>query len=179
LLKKEIRILGIGKSKKPGKQTIVIGAIFRGNRWLDGIIKCALQPRKTDSVRTLAQAITNCRQYTQLRAAILSREWLSVWTSHDLLALSKKIEPPVIAIDTSTSSRMTGKKIGRERAHRTGVSRYLVNDQHRPLRVLATKLNYAETVEILSIASTGNNAIPEAVRVAQLIADRASNLRID
>lgn len=97
-MKKESRILGLSVSEVAGKEIAVIGVVFRGNQWLDGIITCALRSSNPDNVKNLARTITGCKQYSQIRTVILARERFALGTRNDVSALSNIINLPVMAI---------------------------------------------------------------------------------
>jgi endonuclease V-like protein UPF0215 family len=175
-LKRESRILGISASKAIEKQIPVIGVVFRGNQWLDGIITCRLLSRNPNNVSILAHAITECKQYSQLHAIILAREWLSVGTRVDLSSLSDRINLPVIAIVSYERARAVRRAQTRKRSRSAVTNYYRVKVRGNSLSVLATRLSLAETSEILSLACVKGSMIPEPVRVAELIASRVANL---
>lgn len=172
-MKKESRILGISASETIGKQIAVIGVVFRGNQWLDGIMVCHLRPLNPDNVSTLARAIIKCKQYSQIHAVILASERFSPRTHIDVTALSNVINRPIIMI-VGSRSRQIGKNQKRSRS--TLPNYYRVKLSGKSLSVLATKLSFTETSEILSLACVKGSIMPEAVRVAQLIARHASDL---
>jgi endonuclease V-like protein UPF0215 family len=173
-LKKESRILGISAFEKAGKEIAVIGVIFRGNQWLDGVIACHLQPRNPENVSVLARAILKCKQYSQLHAVILANEQFSPTSRIDVTSLSATIDRPIIAIVRKKPALVERKH--QKRAGFTLPNYYRVKLSGKYLSVLATKLSLTETSEILSVACVKGSTMPEAVRVAKLIACHASDL---
>lgn len=176
-MKRESRILGISASKAIEKQIPVIGVVFRGNQWLDGIITCTLRSKSPDNVPVLAHAITECKQYSQLHAVLLARSRFSGATHVDLSSLSDSISLPVIALVSYRRARAVREaQVGKESRSSTATKHYRVRVRDNLLSVIATRLSHAETSEILSLACVNDSMIPEAVRVAELIANRIGNL---
>jgi len=166
LLKKEVRILGLSATPGKKKQTLVIGVVFRGNLWLDGILTGLLKLNKHDHVSGISRAIMQSKQYSQLRAVILSREQLIPGEKIRMTDLARRIKVPVICIIREPRGRAT-KTQGRGPSN---ANRYdlVVNGQRVP--VLAVGLSHEGTQDIFSVACTPKWKIPEAVRVADLIA---------
>jgi len=97
LLKKEIRILGLSSPRESLFKPI-IGAIFRGSWWLDGIVTY-LPPKLTKSnVPRLATALRETKQYSQIQVAIFSREDILEHKFEDYRRLSELVEFPIFAI---------------------------------------------------------------------------------
>ncbi len=166
MLKKEIRILGIGAATRNKKQILMIGVVFRGSLWLDGILTCLLKLDEQDHVSNISRAIMRSKQYPQLRAVILSREQLVPGENLDLSDLKRRINLPVIAI--AKNNRSTAKK----RKQLLDVNHYDLTLNGKRLHILAAGTSHEMAQEILSICCTQNQKIPEAVRVADLIADQ-------
>lgn len=156
MLKKEIRILGLSSSSNRRKKVPVVGVVFRGSSWLDGVFTCILEPGRRDYLSDLARAIMQSRQYSQVHAVILSREDLVAGTRINVSALAHKVSLPVISLIERSNPR-------RAKGH------YLFAMRGRPILVRAAGISYARTREVFSIGCAGNHRIPEAVRVADLM----------
>ena len=178
MLKKETRILGLSGLEVVGNRILVIGVIFRGNRWLDGIIACSLRPRNSNDMLPVAQAIIACKQYSQIRAVILRHEQRALGTSTRVLSLSNKINLPVIAIISYGPPRTRGRFQRKKRSSPAMTTYYRVKVQGKSLSVLTTKLSITETSEILSLACVKGSVFPEAVRIARLVAHSVSKSHI-
>lgn len=161
-----------------GGRIITVGVVFRGNRWLDGIITCLIDSRRHDGVRRLAGTILRCRQYSQIHSVIFSTEWPSIWNPSQFVTLSSKIKLPVIIMVTKTTSTHHPKRVaGTKPPYMMATTSCRTSMDHESLFLFKTKLNLAEANEILSLTCSKGSAIPEALRVAQLIAERIADLK--
>lgn len=166
MLKKEVRILGLSATPREKKQPLVIGVVFRGNLWLDAILTCLLELNKHDHPSAISRAIVQSKQYSQLRAVILAREQLIPSENIQPTDLARAIRLPVICIIRKPRSHPTTKQSkGSPEANRYDL---LVNGHHVP--VLGVGVSHKGAQEIFNVACTPNRKIPEAVRVADLIA---------
>ena len=170
MLKREIRILGISApTTVPRKSQSIptVGVVYRGNLWLDGVFTCLLRPDDRDYLSTLARAIVQSKQYSQIRAAILSREQLIPGTRADITALAHRIKLPALAIAERTHARSARR---REHKRSSKAARYMIKIQGKPVWVWASGLTQDRAREIFSLGCAEKHNVPEAVRVADLIA---------
>jgi len=173
LIKKEARILGLAASTRRLKRVPVIGVVYRGSLWLDGMFKCQVQGDRPGRLSGLVKAIVQSRQYTQIHAVILSREDLALGVRIDISSLSRKINLPVLSIVRKTTSFQRGST--------TKVERLRLDVAGRRVLVGAAGLSMEEAEEIFAVACTSGEWLPEAVRVAQIVAeqaDRCENLPV-
>ena len=159
LLKKEIRILGLSAPCKASFESVVVGAVFRGNLWLDAIITCRLEGSRRRYLSNLATAVRNSKQYSQVRAAIFSRENILPLEIEDFRALGKMINFPVFALCKEPHRKL-------EKRHE--IISLRGNKIHTPVWVFGEE--HARAKEILSLACRNESQVPEAVRAADLIA---------
>lgn len=174
-LKKETRILGISGTAE-SKRRLIICVIYRGRLWLDGVITCVLE-KGGDPLQKLSRLIVRCSQYRQLRAIILSLEEGVLEDEHDVIRLARKANLPVISLNLKPQMHSANRKNqSRNRPSIAGgISRYNVKLGGKRIPVLVCgDINYQMTEEILRLTCANNNSIPEAVRVANLIAKQAS-----
>lgn len=166
MLKKEIRVLGLSASREKKGRTIVVGVVFRGQSWLDGVLTCSLEAGRHDNVSILSREIVRCRQYSQLHAIIVSGGRMPI-SDLDVAQLEHRVKLPVISIVGSNRRVRVGNKGQRMQHHRL-----LVNGKR--LVVSAKGVHVEKVQEILTTVSAPGSGIPEAVRVANLIADRVN-----
>ncbi len=171
MLKKEVRILGVSAPPKKMEAIPAIGVIFRGNLWLDGMLTCFLKPNRRDYLSDLARAIIRSKQYSQLRAVILSREQLVPGETLDVTDLADRINLPVISIIKEPRFQIRMNHSGRKRSNLT---RYKVGIRGKQVTVLAAKISYEQAKQIFAVSCAKGHRIPEAVRVAELIAKHVS-----
>jgi len=149
----------------------VIGVVFRGHLWLDGIIMCVLRPNQRANLPVLAHAITQSKQYSQIRAVILSPRLLTSRIRIGMAPLANTVGLPVMCVGRRASDRTNrSRDTKRKRSALTNHLRIRIGSKY--LSVLITGINDpAKTREILTLACATNSQSPEVVRVAELIAD--------
>jgi len=168
LIKKEARILGLAAASGRQQQIPVIGIVFRGNLWLDGIFTCQIRPKEPDCVLGVVSAIVQSRQYSQIHAVILPREVLVPGVRFDISDFSHKINLPVISITRMALYR-------KEPTHRKPILKSITDYfgfkiAGRWVPVKVSGISREETREIFAVACVDGQQIPEAVRVAKMVA---------
>ncbi|HYW02073.1 MAG TPA: hypothetical protein VE862_11435 [Candidatus Acidoferrum sp.] len=156
MLKKEIRILGLATTDLRRERRLV-GIIFRGNLWLDGILTCSFDTH-TDYISDIAQTILKSRQYSQIRV-IISRETLLPKGIQDLRKLNIKTHLPTISIKSHSQSTTTKSRPRCLRIHRG----------RRKIILHTLELDKEFACEIFLVGCRGNSLTPEALRIAELI----------
>jgi len=165
LLKREARILGLSASRK-GRRIFVFGVVFRGSLWLDGIVTCAIEEDKQDYTSQIATTLKRSKQYSQLHAIILMKNPLTRGLEIDVTELARKTKLPIITQVSPKGSRRRKQRMQGPRYYEL-----FVNGKH--VSVLAEGVT-REGAERLFTVSSGVGKIPEAVRVADLLAKVAS-----
>ncbi len=89
-LKPEQRILALTIVKVQGKHRFLLGIVYRGNRWLDGII---FEPLGRKRALGMAQTVQKSPYFKELRYIMLRRHNTS---QIDGRRLNKELELPVI-----------------------------------------------------------------------------------
>jgi endonuclease V-like protein UPF0215 family len=170
LLKKETRILGISAPEGKLRSTPVIGVVFRGNMWVDGLTTCWFKPRDNHLIQ-LAQAILRTRQYSQLHAVILAREKLAPHARIDLVELSRRIKLPVIAI---IRRKRSGKMVRVKPSIRHSMKIFDIEVHGGSLSIKAANIDREAARELFEVTCSDNYSIPEAVRISDLITKHLS-----
>ena len=174
-MKHEIRILGIDDSPfekfKKGK-VLVVGTVFRGGDWLDGMLSTKVTIDGDDSTDKLILMINKSKFKTQLRAIVINGIALGGFNVIDLEKLSKKTRIPVIAV----VRRMPDFRKIEKTLDKLGMkSKYkLIQNAGTPLKFRKVYFQFKGTTEqdareILRISCT-HSFIPEQIRAAHLIA---------
>lgn len=171
MLKKEARILGLSATARRKNRIMVVGAVFRGRSWLDGILTCSLDLTSPSHISRISRTIMTSKQYSQLHAVILSRQQSVLRGSIDVAKLARKIKLPVISIEKNRRATIKQAK----ESLRTNHYDFTVNQKR--LSVLASGISLERAQEIFTVACTPDNVIPEAVRVANLLAEQGFCLR--
>lgn len=100
-MKKESRILGIDDAcfdKFKDKEVLVIGTIFRGGLWLDGLVSTYVKVDGDDSTAKLIEMINKCKFKPQLQCIMLDGIALGGFNVVDVLKLNKKTNIPIIVV---------------------------------------------------------------------------------
>lgn len=186
VIKPEIRVLGVddGVFTPHSKGLVpVVGVVFRGGYWLDGVMHTRVRVDGFDATDKIASMILNSPHYKQLRVVMLNGVTFAGFNVVDIKELNEKTRLPVITV---TRDKPDLKEI-------RAALRNLPKSEER----WKTILNTGETFEvptrtksekvyvqiagileedakkILRLTST-RSSIPEALRVAHLIASGIS-----
>ena len=186
VIKPEIRVLGVDDGKfipHSKAQVPVVGVVFRGGYWLDGVMSTQIRVDGFDATAKIGSMVTNSPHYKQLRVIMLNGITFAGFNVVDIKALNTQTNLPVIAV--------TSRKPDLTRVH--AALKNLPNSQERwnavvnageifPVLTRGGKQRiYVEVagvakeiaVEILRLTAT-RSKIPEALRVAHLVASGIS-----
>jgi endonuclease V-like protein UPF0215 family len=97
-IKKEIRILGLSACKIYS-YFIIIGVIYRGSKWLDGVFLS--KTTKKNLTQTLIKMITGSKHFQQIRIIILHNELFPKNSLLDLNELFENTSKPIILISNN------------------------------------------------------------------------------
>lgn len=181
-MKPEIRAIGIDDGQfvpHSKSQVLVVGIVFRGGYWLDGVMSTQISNDGLDGTKRISTMILESPHYKQLRVIILNGITFAGLNVVDIQELNAKTGLPVIAV--------TSRKPNLAEVH--AAINHLPDSQKRWSAVLnAGKLYSLKTKngknkiyfevagisksiaeEILLLTST-RSKIPEALRVAHLVA---------
>lgn len=185
-IKPEIRILGLDDGafmpRTTGKADVV-GVVFRGGRWLDGVMRTEVTIDGLDATKKISGMVTESPHYEQLRVLMLSGITFAGFNVVDIRGLFESTSLPVIALT-------------RERPDLEGVRRALENLPDQAVRwravqnagdvfqikirsgaapvyvqVAGVSMGDAERIVRLSCTRSG---FPEPLRVAHMIASSLS-----
>lgn len=132
----------------------VVGVVFRGSLWLDGIITCAITLDECNPTTQLSSAIIDSRHYTQLRAVILSDHKIGKHEL-DIETLTSKIRRPIIVLRPVKST--------------IPMKKYRFQFRGRRLTVRASGTDMNMIKDVFRIGCAPDSPVPEALRVAGLI----------
>ena len=97
-VKKEIRTLGLAaKSTGSEGEFLVVGVVFRGSLWLDGVMRTTAHT--ADITDGSAEMITASRHHPQIRAILVHGDLLYDGCTIDPFNLSRETMRPVIALN--------------------------------------------------------------------------------
>lgn len=175
MFKKEIRIIGIddapfNKFKKGS--VLVVGTIFRGGEWCDGILSTKVAVDGNNSTKKLIEMINKCKFKPQLRCIALDGIALGGFNIVDVKELNKKTKIPVMVVirryPDFKKIEETLKKLNKYHKYRLIEKAGAVN-KIGDIFVQLSGLNLEQARSILKITCT-RSLIPEPIRVAHLIA---------
>ncbi len=175
MLKKEIRVLGIDDSpfKKFQKDNVlVVGTIFRGGIFLDGVLSTKVNIDGNDATKKITGMINKCKFKPQLQCIFLNGIAVAGFNVIDILNLNKKTKIPVIAIIRKMPDI---KKIRETLIRINKKSKIKLIEKAGPVipigKIYAqlAGISVEKAKEILEIACT-RSLIPEALRISHLIA---------
>jgi endonuclease V-like protein UPF0215 family len=176
LIKKETRILGLGVPTGAFRQIPVVGVVFRGSLWLDGVLSCRIPTDRPDSLTGLVQAIARSRQHSQIHTVILHGQDLSSKIRIDISDLSHKIALPVISISRRPIHWKERRAQTKRHTPKSKLDYFPVKTAEGIVHVQVTGLSHEEVREVFAIGCAGGQRIPEALRVAEMVAKQATKL---
>jgi endonuclease V-like protein UPF0215 family len=191
-VKREIRIVGWDDApfRFTDDSTAMVGVVFRGGDWLDGILVTRIKVDGDDSTEKISAAVNSSPHKGQLRIIMLNGITFGGFNIIDMGALARDTGIPVIAVV-------------RKRPDLTAIKKALVRfpDSERRWEVMkgAGKLNFIEVEnpktgnikkiwfqnrgieadearKILRLSST-RSFVPEPLRAAHIIAHGIGGLR--
>lgn len=188
VIKPEIRVLGVDDGvfvpHTKGKVD-VIGVVYRGGYWLDGVMRTQIEIDGLDATEKIAAMIMGSPHYAQLRIIMLNGVTFAGFNVVDIKELYERTKLPVItvtrekpnledirkALKNLPQSEKRWKSIlnaGETIAVRTRSAQELVYVQ-------IAGISKEDAEKILRITST-RSSIPEALRVAHIIASGLGQL---
>jgi uncharacterized protein len=100
-IKPEIRVLGVDDAAhihKSKSYVPVVGVVFRGGFWVEGVMSTKILVDGFDSTKAIADMITASPYFKQLRVVLLNGVTFAGFNIVDLKALNAAIGLPVIAV---------------------------------------------------------------------------------
>lgn len=182
MIKPEIRVLGVddGTFAPHTKNLVpVVGVVFRGGYWLDGVMHTKIKVDGFDATAKIALMILNSPHYKQLRVILLNGITFAGFNIADIKKLNVKTRLPVIAVTREKPNfekirealKNLTKSEERWKAIRNAEKIIAVYTRNKRGKVYIQFSGICEedAEKILKLTSTRSN-VPEALRVAHLIA---------
>ncbi|GAB4308197.1 MAG: DUF99 family protein [Methanobacteriaceae archaeon] len=178
-IKKEIRILGIDDAPftpRTSGEVMLIGTVFRGGTWLDGVLKTEITIDGSDSTDKIVKMICSSRNKDQLGVIMLDGITFGGFNIVNIKKIYEKTEVPVIVVMRKFPNFERIKKALKRfedwkerwgRVLEAGKVYKFENDETVYFQICGIGLEDAK--EILKISTT-RSAIPEPVRAAHIIA---------
>lgn len=177
-VKKEIRVLGIDDAPfNNGKGSCtVIGTIFRGGNYIDGLISFKVRVDGNDATAKLVKAIKKTRHYDQLNCIMTDGIAVAGFNVIDINHLYKKTKLPVIVLmrrmpnlreihSALKKMRQEGKMKIIEKAGKI----YKIKIAGKNSYFQIAGISQVRAGEMIKVTTT-HSLIPEPLRVAHIIA---------
>ena len=174
-MKKGIRILGISdgfsQDQDPKRATEVIGVVFRGGHWLEGVMRTQMRRNGLNPTAQIARMITSSPHFEQIRLIMTDGLISGNHSLVDIKSLHKKTGIPVIAV----SRRRKGTKPLKPAMKGVGEPiSILLTPEKKPLEIYHVGLDSADAKSVVKMSCTVD--IPEPIRVARLFASTFNEL---
>ena len=181
-MKKELRVIGIedapfDKFDPLQKYVLVVGTLFRGGHFMDGLLSTYVEKDGEDATIKLIEMINECKFKPQIQAIFLKGIAVAGFNVINPHALHKETKTPVIIVirDYPNYKKIyaTLEKIGMQK------KKEIINKMPKPVKVgeiyvQPVGISLEDTKKLLKITCTHSN-VPEAIRVAHLIVSGISN----
>ena len=181
-IKPEIRIVGVDDGvftpHTIGKCD-VIGVVFRGGYWLDGVMHTQVEIDGMDATEKIGEMITNSPHHRQLRIIMLDGVTFAGFNVVNSSELFKMTDLPVIAVtrekpnfgEIKNALRNLPFTSERWRAikNTSELIRVSTRDGEEAIFIQVTGVDVQTAIDIVRSTATRSN-IPEALRVAHIIA---------
>ena len=188
VIKPEIRVLGVDDGVfTPHVESLVpvVGVVFRGGYWLDGVMHTEILVDGFDATERISNMITGSPHYEQLRVIMLNGITFAGFNVVDIKALNAMTGLPIIAVTREKPDlpliRKALKHLPRSEERWKAVlnageiSEISTRHEDEKIYLHAAGVSLVDAEKIVRLTSTRSN-IPEALRVAHLIASGISHL---
>jgi endonuclease V-like protein UPF0215 family len=182
VIKQEIRIVGVDDgvfAPHTKGWADVIGIVFRGGYWLDGVMKTEVAIDGMDATEKIAEMIKTSPHYAQLRVVMLNGVTFAGFNVVDIAKLSELTGLPVIAV---TREEPDFDDIRKALTHlpqseirwkiiknASGLIRVRSRRGEEPIFMQIAGISVEDAEKIVKETSTRSN-VPEPLRVAHIIA---------
>ncbi|MGB9939890.1 DUF99 family protein [Methanosarcina sp.] len=176
-IKSEIRILGIDDSALLNEKVMIVGAVFRGGDWIDGVLRSEITKDGLDATDIICNMIKKSKHYGQIRAVILDGITYGGFNVVDIQLLYRETGIPVIVVMRSypdfekIKSALKHFPDGEERwtiIKRAGEIEKITGEKNS-IYIQRAGIGMETVKKIIRLTSIRSN-IPEPLRVAHMIA---------
>ncbi|MGC8993233.1 MAG: DUF99 family protein [Candidatus Aenigmatarchaeota archaeon] len=180
MIKEEIRILGIddGPFEKNEDKVIVVGVVFRGGEFIDGLLRTYVKIDGLDSTEKLAEMINSSRHKRQLKIIMLDGITLGGFNIIDVKKLFSLTKLPILVINRKMPD-LKSIKMALEKNFEDFEKRWkmiLNAGKIKEIKMEKFSIFYQnigiddEEAEEIILMTTKRAQIPEPLRVAHIIA---------
>ena len=188
-IKPEIRVLGVddGVFIPHSKGLVdVVGIVFRGGYWLDGVMRTEIEVDGLDATEKIASMIIESPHYKQLRIIMLSGITFAGFNVVDIKELYSKTGLPVIALTRDLPKMEEIRQALENLPEKEKRWKAILNageifevqtrEGEEPIYMQIAGIEREDAEKIVKITSTRSN-IPEPLRVAHIIASGLTKFR--
>jgi endonuclease V-like protein UPF0215 family len=188
VIKPEIRVLGVDDGAfVPHSRGFapIIGVVFRGGYWLDGVVSTKVEIDGFDATDKLSSMIIRSAHYRQLRVIMLDGITFAGFNVVDIKGLNAETGLPVIVVtrdrpnfdDVHSALKNLPESEKRWEALLNAGQIFEVNTKTKTKKVYIeiSGISEDDAQKIVKLTST-RSSVPEPLRVAHLIASGLSNL---
>jgi endonuclease V-like protein UPF0215 family len=178
-MKSQIRVLGIDDAPFSfgDKKTLVVGVVMRIPSYMEAVIRTEVTVDGTDACDRLVEMISNSRYKEQLKLIMLDGVAFGGFNIIDIKKLYESVDIPIVTITRDEpdlpAMEMALKKHFPDWERRLSVitkgELVELETEHKPIFVKSRGMELDELKKIIKQA-TVRGALPEALRVAHLIA---------
>lgn len=181
-IKPEIRILGIDDGPfepRARGEVPLVGVVFRGGRWLDGVLRTTIEQDGTNATERVVEMVNRSRHRGQLRIVMADGVTFAGFNVLNIKTVFKQTGLPVIVISRERPNMADVRKAikhlpdWRERwkVVKGSGKIYPVRTKRRaaPIYMQFVGMKRTDADQVIKLAST-RSLIPEPLRVAHLIA---------
>ena len=182
VIKPEIRVIGVDDSPfvpHTKGQVLIIGVVFRGGYWLDGVMHTKIVVDGFDSTEKIVAMITSSPHYKQLRVIMLNGVTFAGFNIVDVKALNAGTKLPVMTVTREKPDLAKIRKALKNLPKSQERWNTILNAGEpfevptrrgkKKIYMQVAGISRDDSQKILRLTSTRSN-IPEALRVAHLIA---------
>jgi endonuclease V-like protein UPF0215 family len=186
VIKPEIRVLGIDDGQFVFQSkgcALVVGVVFRGGCWLDGVMSTQITVDGFDATEKIGNMIRNSPHYGQLSVIMLNGLTFAGFNVVDIKELSKKSSLPVIVVTNRKPNfikiHSALKKLPKSEERWNSILNageifpVVTRPKLLPVYVEVAGVSKETAAEVLMLTAT-RSKIPEALRVAHLMASGIS-----
>lgn len=190
VIKQEIRIVGVDDGVfVPHTKGLadVVGVVFRGGYWLDGVMKTEVAVDGMDATEKIAEMITSSPHYAQIRVIMLNGVTFAGFNVVDIKKLLELTGLPVIAVTRvkpdfedirkALMHLPDGEKKEKIIENESVLIRVRSRRGEKPIFMQVAGIGREDAERIVKESSTRSN-VPEPLRVAHLIASGLSKTNL-
>jgi endonuclease V-like protein UPF0215 family len=176
-IKPEVRILGIDDSALLSEKVMIVGVVFRGGDWVDGVLRSEITKDGLDATEIICKMIKKSKHYGQIRTVILDGITYGGFNVVDIQMLYRETGIPIIVVMRSYPDfekiKLALKYFTDEEERWAMIKRAgkieKITGKKNSIYIQRAGIGLETVKKIIQLTSIRSN-IPEPLRVAHLIA---------